>query len=413
MNGEPGHASLEFNASATDWATAEFIRKPPNRIVEYTVYFIAGLIVTALTYCYFARIPISIRAQGVLVYKASSLPIILTNQATIKKLYAKENAPFKKGDLLLTTDLQFPEQTFLQLKGEVASIRKVIATDKNGKCNVSCEKQLSLLASTAFDMPVKGILSDIILSHRELLQAYADNVTAMTNSKSLVSEKYRQIGLAQSKLRKIKEQGAESMLAIQVERLNTEIGSLRTSIAERGQAVLKARQASRDRLENRLDGFLKDVEDFRSQQTLLAPIDGVVKNLKIAEGQRISPGTVSFELVPSDSDLVAEITVANQDISRIFVGMEAVIKVDAYPERRYGALGGKVYELPISADEQLGGGYRIKVNLDKQSFHKGDSEYPLRLGMRLSSQLVSGRERILSQFIDKVLHLTESVKASL
>jgi hemolysin D len=91
--------------------------------------------------------------------------------------------------------------------------------------------------------------------------------------------------------------------------------------------------------------------DARLARTrLYAPTDGVVQQMAVTTvGQVVTTGQQLIVLTPSGGKLQVEALVANLDIGFVKPGQEAVIKVDAFPFTRFGALHGKVVNIASSA----------------------------------------------------------------
>jgi hemolysin D len=92
----------------------------------------------------------------------------------------------------------------------------------------------------------------------------------------------------------------------------------------------------------------------RARTKLYAPIDGIVQQLSVTTiGQVVTTGQQLMLVTPSDGALRVEALVANLDIGFVKLGQDAVVKVDAFPFTRYGALSGKVIRIASeSLDEQ-------------------------------------------------------------
>ena len=91
--------------------------------------------------------------------------------------------------------------------------------------------------------------------------------------------------------------------------------------------------------------------DARLARTrLYAPIDGVVQQMAVTTvGQVVTTGQQLIVLTPIGGKLQVEALVANLDIGFVKPGQDAVIKVDAFPFTRFGALHGKVVNIASAA----------------------------------------------------------------
>ena len=91
--------------------------------------------------------------------------------------------------------------------------------------------------------------------------------------------------------------------------------------------------------------------DVRLARTrLYAPTDGVVQQMAVTTvGQVVTTGQQLIVLTPLGGKLQVEALVANLDIGFVKLGQDAVIKVDAFPFTRFGALHGKVVSIASAA----------------------------------------------------------------
>ncbi len=79
---------------------------------------------------------------------------------------------------------------------------------------------------------------------------------------------------------------------------------------------------------------LQQAEENLAKARLLSPIDGTVLAVNVVEGQRVSPGLTAFTLADT-SALELTVNVAEVDISKIALGQQAKITVDALPDRAF------------------------------------------------------------------------------
>ena len=82
----------------------------------------------------------------------------------------------------------------------------------------------------------------------------------------------------------------------------------------------------------------------------MRPTDGVVQQMAVTTvGQVVTTGQQLAVLTPIGGKLQVEALVANLDIGFVKPGQDAVIKIDAFPFTRFGALHGKVVNIASAA----------------------------------------------------------------
>ncbi len=149
-----------------------------------------------------------------------------------------------------------------------------------------------------------------------------------------------------------------------------------------------------------------------ARRDVIAPVSGIVHHIAVSgEGQFIAKGTEVLEIIPKGAEFVAELAVANKDISQVSVGLPVIIRLDAFPERTHGTINGKVESIPLSltpsGDPTVPPAYLVTVKLDRQSFTKGKQEYKFRSGMQLDGRMVTRHESMLSNFLHKLFSISE------
>jgi hemolysin D len=156
---------------------------------------------------------------------------------------------------------------------------------------------------------------------------------------------------------------------------------------------------------------------------LVAPVDGVVQQLAVHTiGGVVTPAQVLAVVVPQDSHLEIEATLANDDVGFVHAGQDAEIKVHTFNYTRYGVLHGKV--LSVSPDTIARDGrdfaepknraqgatengqqgqddlvYAARISLDEHQLKAGDRVVDLGPGMAVTVETKTGSRRIISYLL--------------
>ena len=160
----------------------------------------------------------------------------------------------------------------------------------------------------------------------------------------------------------------------QVSELQGQISSRRNRYFQEAQSELtKAEEDLRSQLE-----ALQDRKQILANTRLEAPAAGIVKNILVnTVGGVMRAGETFAEIVPTNSELIAEAKVSPSDIAFIKVGQHASISLDAYDPAIFGYLPGEVTY--ISADTLTGEAtssgratyYRVLVKLQPTDMEMG------------------------------------------
>jgi hemolysin D len=168
-------------------------------------------------------------------------------------------------------------------------------------------------------------------------------------------------------------------------------------------------------------------------QDLVTPVDGVVQQLAVHTiGGVVTPAQVLAVVVPQDSHLEIEATLANDDVGFVHAGQDAEIKVHTYNFTRYGVLHGKVLSVSpdtISPDgrdvaepRNRGQGktengqqgqddlvYAARVSLDQHQLKAGDRIVDLGPGMAVTVEVKTGSRRIIGYLLSPLARYEHDV----
>jgi adhesin transport system membrane fusion protein len=192
---------------------------------------------------------------------------------------------------------------------------------------------------------------------------------------------------------------------------------VRAQLAGKRNKYLQDAQAEMTKAQEELSTQVEQLRD-RSQvlehTELLAPVDGVVNNIKVNTlGGVIRPGDTVIELLPTGNNLIAEAKVPPADIAFVAVGQSASVKLDAYDSSIYGAMQGKVsYISPDVLTEDSKQGpvtyYRVRIEIINAEF-KGEKakEIHLRPGLTATVE-IKAMERTVLSYLTKPISKTFS-----
>jgi HlyD family secretion protein/adhesin transport system membrane fusion protein len=139
-----------------------------------------------------------------------------------------------------------------------------------------------------------------------------------------------------------------------------------------------------------------------------SPVDGVVKGLTVHTiGGVVPPGSIIMEIVPVDSELIANIKIPPNEIGHIRIGHSANVTVTAYDPSRYGTLNGSVIGISATtfSDERGIVYYKGMVKLDKNYFGNIVGNNVILPGMIVNADIITGEKSLLSYLL-KPIHIS-------
>ena len=187
----------------------------------------------------------------------------------------------------------------------------------------------------------------------------------------------------------------------QVEQVKAELAGLRSERAQ-------------------LNANLTEVRVTNKNQTLRAPVSGIVFDLKLNNPGYISQAQSSeavLKVVPFNT-LEADVEIPSNKIGFVRVGQPADISIDSFPASDFGVLEGKVHSVgsdalpPNQQQMRQGYAYPAVIKLDSQQLKiKNGRTLPLQVGMSLTANIklrsVSYLQILLNTFQNKTDSLRE------
>lgn len=152
-----------------------------------------------------------------------------------------------------------------------------------------------------------------------------------------------------------------------------------------------------------------------NNSNIISPMDGDVFDLiPKNSGYYTNAGETLLKVVP-DGELEAKIFVKNSDIGFIKEGMQAEIRVDAYPFSRFGSLTAKVINIGdevLPADDQNPQSrYPVYLNIDNQFLIKNKRKYLIRAGQSINANLIVKERPVITIFTDIFTNSIDSLKS--
>ena len=369
-----------------------------SRIVMYVVVLsMAALVGWAAV----GKIDQVTRAQGQIIAAARTQVVQSPDGGVLTKLHVKEGDLVTAGQLLATLQKERAEAAVSDSSAKVAALRITLAR----------------LQAEIFEKPLQfspdlQSYTDYIRNQTALYKkrqsAFRDDIAALKSILELADD---ELNIS----RKLEASGDVSRAELlRLQRASADIRAQLTAKRNKYfQDALAEMTKTQEELSTQTEQ-LRDRTQMLEHTELVAPVDGVVNNIKVNTlGGVLRQGDTVMELLPTGDKLIAEAKISPADIASVSTGQDASVKLDAYDYAVFGAMHGKViYISPdVLTDETRQGPfmyYRVRIAITGTEF-KGNKaqEILLRPGLTASVE-IKALERTVLSYLTKPLTKTFS-----
>lgn len=350
-----------------------------------------------LVWAGFSKIDQVTRAQAQIIASDRTQIIQAPEQGILTKLHVNEGSVVKAGQLLVTLEKERAQAAVDDSKGKVAALKIALArlqAEVYGK-------------SLKFD-PELALYSDYISNQKSL---YERRKTAIDED---IASLRSMLALANQELQMNQALEASGDVSrAEILRLRRMAADIQAQISNKRNKYFQDAQAEMTKAQEELNTQIEQLRD-RSQllehTELVAPADGIVKNVKVTTvGGVVRSGDVILEILPTGGDLIVEAKIVPADIAFIDVGQSASVKLDAYDYSIFGAMHGEVtYISPDTLTEETRQGtqsyYRVQIRIKEAEFKGKVSGMPIQVrpGMTASVDIKAMERTVLSYLIKPI-----------
>lgn len=410
--------------------------QPPRFVLRMVSLGICGMAGLSLLFAYFSKMDVVVTAQGRVIPSGKSKVVQPLEAGLVRAIFVRDGQRVRAGDVLLELDATTTQADRDRIQHDYWEAQADVLRGRaqlEGRSRFVPSKDMPvevfntyrvMLDARLMEQHAKLAGLDADLSKRRAdADAIQSNIDQLRQSLPLIRQKYQmredlattghiaQTSVIDAKLDWI---NAEKELLVQDNRLKESWAGYRSALEQRTQAVAEFRARASTELaeamkkcETAQQELIKANQRW-TQQTLRAPIGGVVQQLAVTTvGGVVTSAQALLTIVPEDSALELEAQVINRDIGHVRVGQRVINKVETYDFTRYGYIEGEVLWVGTDAfqDPKQGLVYPIRIKLHQtETPHAVNGRSGLvSAGMNVTADIRTDERRLIEYLLAPML----------
>lgn len=374
----------------------EIIERPAHKAGTVIIVGIFTLLIAVIIWACVSEIDVVITSSGS-VQPIGNLNVVKTySGGTVKSINVTEGDFVKQGDVLIELDTESLEIDVNQLQNQ----RKILETQLDIYKKIIDGSDLSAVKISDYSDDIKPYIQAILDSDT----VYRNSLANYENEKA--SAKINK-EIAELQLEQYRSSGSERQIKAQelsVQQYTLEVNNAELQLSDiKTQYSLQVNSNISD-INSKIDEINTNLEKYRlskEYQNIIAPVSGHVNSVGVNTlGETVTSAQQLVTIVPNNTPNEMICYVKNTDIADVELGMEAEVKLEAYPYNKYGTVKGTVkYISPSSfANEQLGSVYIVKLELDSDN-----KNIRIISGLSGSVEIKTDKRTVMDYFLEPIV----------
>lgn len=374
----------------------EIIERPAHKAGTVIILGVFTLFIVAIVWACLSKIDVVITASGS-VQPVGNINVVQSYAGGfVTAIDVEEGEYVHAGDVLIelnTETLDIDEQQLQTQKKVLEAQREIYQKIQSGDdisgldiSNYDVELQPYIQAILDADTSYKNTLSN--------LEKEKSNAELNQQIGELQLEEYQSNGTArQAESQELTNQ----QYALAVEQAELQINDTKTQYS----AQINSKISEIDTQLIEIEANLEKYQLSKEYQNITAPVSGYVNSVSVNTlGETITSAQELVTIVPDNTPTEMVCYVQNMDIADIAVGMEAEIKLEAYPYNKYGTVKGTVkYISPSSfVSEQLGSVYLVKLEINNNN-----EDIDVISGLSGTVEIKTDKRTVMEYFLDPII----------
>lgn len=407
-----------------------------------SVFYLLGIgFVTLVVIASIVEIEMIVTCTGRLTTETPPLQLQPMDRAIIRELKVKAGDVVSKGQILATFDATFAHADLASLlaqqKAILVQIRRLEHEYNHTPFDVGHTSNLDERLQATLLEQRKAQYKSRLLMFDEEIQRLKANIRSTEDERNSLATLLEISKDVEGMRKTLKKAGTGSQLQyqdsqvvrIRTEQSHQEAGNRLIELRHNLEAKKAERQTfvdewSRQVLDNlialrteatKINELVVKAQRMSDMEIMTSPVDGVVLDVaKRATGSVLNPAELLITLVPSNVELIAEVTLNSMDVGYLQPDDKVVIKVGAFPYQKHGMLEGRMMYIsqesfqmnsaggkePTAEARSVDGAFHVgKIKLTKTELAHMSENARLIRGMTITANIKVGKRTVMSYFL--------------
>ena len=376
----------------------EIIERPAHKAGTVIILCVFSLLIAAVIWACLSKTDIVVTSSGTIQPVGNISSLNSYASGTIKSINIEEGAYVKAGDVLIELDTQS-----LDIDADTLTNQKeVLEAQKEIYAMIRANEDIDSIDITKYDVNIQPYILTIIDTDK----SYRNNLSTLESAKENAS---LNSDIAKIKLDEYKTNPAVSQAEYDAQKLvvkqaenefiqaETNVLKAQTTYSEQINSSLSEINGNISQIDAQLEKYRLSIEN----QKIVSPVNGYINSIAVNNiGETVTSAQQVVTIVPADTPVEMVCYVKNMDIADIKVGMDAEIKLEAYPYNKYGTVKGKVKYISPSSfqNEKLGSVYLVKLDVDDSN-----PNINVMSGLSGAVEVKIGTQSVMHYFLDPIV----------
>ena len=376
----------------------EIIERPAHKAGTVIILGVFSLLIAAIIWACLSKTDIVVTSSGTIQPVGNISSLNSYASGTIKSINIEEGAYVKAGDVLIELDTQSLDIDADTLNNQ----KKVLEAQKQIYTMIRNSEDVASVDVSKYDADLQPYILSIIDNDR----AYHNNLSTLESVKenAALNRDIANIKLEEYNTNENISQAEYDAQKLVVKQTENEFIQAETNVLKAQITYSEQINSNLSEINGKLRQIEADLEKYRlsiENQKIVAPVNGYINNIAVNNiGETVTSAQQVVTIVPADTPVEMVCYVKNMDIADIKVGMDAEIKLEAYPYNKYGTVKGTVkYISPSSFNtEKMGSVYLVKLDVDNSN-----PKIDVMSGLTGAVEVKVGKRSIMRYFLDPIV----------